>query len=135
MKLASIVSRRLLAFGATGVLLNCFALGMNMLLVEGLRLEPAPAYAVVLLVVALAGFALNRTFVFLGPKRTKSSALPWYVGAFLLFRLSEWLLFTSLVYLLGFHYLLGQILNMFLFFFIKFLCYQRILLSRQTAAV
>ena len=116
----------LLSFGATGVVLNCFALVMNMLLVEKAGVDHAVSYATVLLVVALTGFTLSRTFVFPGLKRSISATLPIYIASFVMFRLSDWLLFVILVYALDVYYLAAQVINLFLFFFLKFTVYKKI---------
>jgi putative flippase GtrA len=113
-------------FGATGVLLTCFGLGLNLLLVEIALLEPAVSYAIVLSVIALAGFVLSRTIVFTQSERPVSKAIPLYVGAFLLFRTSEWLLFTTLVYYFEVYYLVAQLMTVSLFFLLKFLGYRKI---------
>jgi putative flippase GtrA len=118
--------RQVFRFGATGVLITCFGLGLNMLLVEKALLEPAVSYAIVLAAIAACGFCLSKTVVFTQSERPVLKAIPLYAGAFLLFRMSEWLLFTALVYHFEVYYLVAQLMTVSLFFVIKFLSYRRI---------
>lgn len=121
---------RFLIVSANSFLLQ---LVLTALLHEALGVEPARAYALVIVLVFLMNFILLRTWVYRETRgenplgRQFSSTVLLSVA----FRTTEYLLFLLLHLLLGIHYLAGVALAMMISFVLKFLGFHYLVFGKK----
>lgn len=97
------------------------AVPLNYLLVHQLTMGKPAAYAIVLILQTTVNFFICRAFVFQsrGPESLLKSFLIFFNGI-ALFRLADWLVYTTLTNLIGLPFLAVQLFNVALFALLKF---------------
>jgi putative flippase GtrA len=119
-----------LRFIGAGVFLTVYAYGLNIILVELLRLEKGIAYALVLGTQMFLGLFINRYLVFERGASSLSRVSAYYFGVSILFRLANWVLYiwlnASVFPSLEKNYIYSQSICIVLFTVLKYFVFKRI---------
>ena len=120
-------TKRYFAFIAVGLPAFLLAIPLNYFLVTYWGWNEPSAYALVLVAQVSLNFVMCRLFVFeKGSTENIFVQFLKFMAGILGFRILDWVVYVAAVEYLGFHYLLVQVANVFLFSVGKFLFAKRI---------
>lgn len=112
---------RVILFLVAGLPAIALAIPLNYSLVTLLQMPAPAAYAVVLVIQVTLNFFCCRWFVFKSPPGTSLwKQYGKFTGGILAFRILDWGVYVFLVQVMGWYFLLVQLLNVFVFALLKF---------------
>lgn len=114
--------RKYFGFLLAGIPGFIIAFFLNILAVQNLGIQPSIAYAIVLIIQIIINFIFCKIFIF--EKSTNISLLVQFMqflSTIIIFRILDWGLYTYLVQVWKWNFIIVQIMNIILFSFLKFL--------------
>lgn len=118
----------MIRMGAWGLPGLALAFGLNILFVTFFNWNVYATYILVLAIVTSLNYFIIDEIVFRGDKsRNRQQRIAGYTLIVVFSRLSEWVVYTLLIWLLGIFFLLAQLLVSLLFLVVKYFSFKKLM--------